>query len=60
MLDALSGDPDCRRVAFILPLEAGGRVEIERFGAARLAASAGAAAADARLLSPIPRAETRR
>ena len=62
VLDALAQEKDVSRAGFVLPLEAGGRVAIERTG--RLAEhshkNGDGAALDARLLSPFPLAEAKR
>lgn len=62
VLDALGHETEIRRAAFVLPLEAGGRVEIERVGraAAHARRNGHHTALDARLLSPRPLAEAKR
>ena len=63
VLEALAQEKDVSRAGFVLPLEAGGRVEIERIG--RVAEHAAQerrrrGALEARLLSPFPLAEAKR
>ena len=62
VLDALVHEKETSRAAFILPLEAGGRVEIERVGRTVEHAykNGDGAALEARLLSPLPLAEAKR
>jgi hypothetical protein len=62
VLDALTQEKDVARAAFILPLEAGGRVEIERAGrvAEHAHKNGNGVALEARLLSPAPLAEAKR
>jgi hypothetical protein len=62
VLDALVQEKEISRVCYILPLEAGGRLEVERTG--RIVEhghrNGRAAALEARLLSPVPLAEAKR
>jgi hypothetical protein len=62
VLDALTQERDVSRAAFILPLEAGGRVEIERVGRAvgHAHKNGDSAALDARIRSHLPLAEAQR
>lgn len=62
VLEALAQEKDVSRAGFVLPLEAGGRVEIERIGrvAEHAHKNGDGAALDARLLSPFPLAEAKR
>jgi hypothetical protein len=62
VLAALEQEKDSGRAGFILPLEAGGRVEIERIGLAAEHShkNGDGAAIDARLLSPLSLAEAKR
>ncbi len=62
VLDALALEKDVSRIGFVLPLEAGGRVEIERTGrvAEHSHKNGDGAALEARLLSPFPLAEAKR
>jgi hypothetical protein len=62
VLDAIVQEKEISRACFILPLEAGGRLEVERTGrVVEHAHKNGAGAAlDARLLSPLPLAEAKR
>ena len=65
VLDALQHEKEISRAAFILPMEAGGRVEVEKFARAAEPAhkngdrNGEGAALDARLLSPLPLAEAK-
>ena len=62
VLDALSQEKEISRAAFILPMESGGRVEVEKVGRwAEYALKNGAGAAlQPRLLAPLPLLETKR
>ncbi len=60
ILEALVRETEISRTAFIVPMEAGGRVEVEKIGRAAVYAhrNGDGAALDARLLCPLPLAET--
>ena len=60
ILEALARETEISRTAFIVPMEAGGRVEVEKIGRAAVYAhrNGDGAALDARLLCPLPLAET--
>ena len=61
VLDALTQAPEAGRVAFVLPMEAGGRLEVEKIvRPVHAHRNADGAALDARLLSPLPLAEAQR
>lgn len=62
VLEALVRETEISRAAFILPMEAGGRVEVEKIGrtAEHVHRNGDGAALGARLLCPLPLAETQR
>ena len=62
VLDALTQEKEISRAAFILPMEAGGRVEVERIGhwAEHALRNGDSPTVGIRLLSPLPLAEAKR
>ena len=62
VLDALAQEKETSRAAFILPMEAGGRVEVEKIGrwTEHALKNGDGATLEARLLSPLPLAEAKR
>jgi hypothetical protein len=62
VLDALTQEKEISRASFILPMEAGGRVEVERIGhwAEHALRNGDGPTVGIRLLSPLPLAEAKR